>query len=132
MLDLLELHLQQRRSEMKIKSKFIKNKELAASTTNPLDYKRKTKFTDNSTLNQRLKLLDYLLEHGSITTSEAREKLDIYYPPARAFELKRDGYLISTVWHSWVSEYGIKHRIGRYVLTQKQPIERDNYSEVQL
>ena len=107
---------------MKTKTENTKNKELAASTTNPLNYIRKTNFTDNSVLNQRLKLLDYLLEHGSITTSEAREKLDIYYPPARAFELKRDGYLISTVWHSWVSKYGIKHRIGRYVLAQKQPL----------
>lgn len=102
-----------------------KNKGLAASTTNPKGKTKKIKFTDNSVLNQRLKLLDYLLEHGSITTSEAREKLDIYYPPARAFELKRDGYLISTIWHSWVSDYGIKHRIGRYVLTQKQPVNSE-------
>lgn len=102
-----------------------KNKGVAADTTTPQTAKCKTNFTDNSALNQRIKLLDYLQEHGSITTSEAREKLDIYYPPARAFELKRDGYLITTVWQSWVSEYGIKHRIGRYVLTQKQPVNSE-------
>ena len=96
------------------------NKGLAAQTVNP-EFKSPS-LHDNSSFNQCLKMFDYLLEHASISTSKAREKLDIYYPPARAFELKRDGYLISTVWQCWVSEYGIKHRIGRYVLTQKQPL----------
>ena len=100
-----------------------KNLGLVTAMTNTKTTKHSLKFNDNSTLNQRLKLLDYLLEHGSITTSEAREKLDIYHPPARAFELKRDGYLIVTLITNWTSEYGIKHRIGRYVLTQKQPID---------
>ena len=99
------------------------NKGLAAQTANPKDKITKPKFTDNSTFNQRLKMLDYLLEHGSITTSETREKLNIYYAPARAFKLKRDGYQIVTVWNSWTSEHGIKHPIGRYVLTQKQPLD---------
>ncbi|MDI1307886.1 MAG: helix-turn-helix domain-containing protein [Methylotenera sp.] len=100
-----------------------KRKGLATLTTNPKAKTTQSKFTDNSALNQRLKLLDYLLEHGSISTSEAREKLDIYYPPARAFELKRDGYQILTIWNSWTSEHGIQHRIGRYVLTQKHPLD---------
>ena len=106
------------------------NKGLDADTTNPDNTKRKPKFTDNSLHNQRLKLLDYLLERGSITTSEAREKLDIYYPPARKFELCQAGYLIEMIWDNWTSEYGTKHRIGRYVLTQKQPVEPINNSEV--
>ena len=105
-------------------------KGLAALTTNPDNTQHKPKFTDNSLHNQRLKLLDYLLERGSITTSEAREKLDIYYPPARKFELCKAGYLINTIWESWISEYGTKHRIGRYVLTYKQPVEAIINSEV--
>ena len=112
------------------KNENSKNKGLDADTTNPDNTKRKLKFTDNSLHNQRLKLLDYLLERGSITTSEAREKLDIYYPPARKFELCQAGYLIETIWDNWTSEYGTKHRIGRYVLTQKQPVEPINNSGV--
>lgn len=100
----------------------IKNKGLDADTTNPDYTNHKPNFNDNSAHNQRLKLLDYLLERGSITTSEAREKLDIYYPPARKFELCQAGYQIAMIWDNWTSEYGIKHRIARYVLTQKQPI----------
>lgn len=88
------------------------------------------KFKDNSAHNQRLKLLDYLLEHGSITTQQARELLDIYFPPARIKELRQAGYLINTVRVRWVSEYGITHSIGRYVLVRKEPLENVNLSEV--
>ncbi len=98
------------------------NKGVFASTITHKQ-SRRINFKDNSLHNQRLKLLGYLREHGSITTSQAREILDIYYPPARAFELKREGYSITTVWDSWTSEHGIKHRIARYLLTQKQPFE---------
>ncbi len=113
-----------------VKNENSQTKGLAALTTNPDTTKHKPKFTDNSTQNQRLKLLDWLLERGSITTSEAREKLDIYYPPARKFELCQAGYQIAMIWDNWTSEYGIKHRIARYVLTQKQPIETISTSEV--
>ena len=99
------------------------NKGLAAQTANPKTKTTKPNFTDNSTNNQRLKLLDWLLEKASITTKQAQTQLDIYYPPARIKELRQAGYLINTVWDSWTSEHGIKHRIGRYVLTQKQPLD---------
>lgn len=82
-------------------------------------------FNDNSAHNQRLKLLDRFFEKGSITTKQAQEELDIYHPPARIKELRQAGYLIATIWDSWTSEYGIKHRIARYVLMQKQPVESE-------
>lgn len=107
-----------------------KKNGLAALTTIPKIQTRKINLTDNSTYNQCLKLLDYLLERGSITTSEAREKLDIMSPAPRILELREAGYQIDTVWDNWTSEYGIKHRIGRYVLTHKQPLEPIKYSEV--
>ncbi len=106
-----------------------KNKGLAVAA-NPNTKTTRLNFNDNSAFNQRLKALDYLLEHGSITSSEAREKLDIYSPPARIFELRQAGYLLNTVWDNWTSEHGIKHRIARYVLTQKQPVENVIKSEV--
>lgn len=83
----------------------------------------KAKFNDNSAHNQRLKLLDWVLEKGAITTAQAREHLDIMSPAPRIMELRKAGYLIDTVWDSWISEHGIKHRIACYVLVQKQPIE---------
>lgn len=112
------------------KTKNIKKIGAAASTTTPKPKTENCNFRDNSAQNQRLKLLDYLFEHGSITSQKARELLDIYYPPARIKELRQAGYLIHRIWDSWTSEYGIKHRIARYVLVQKQPIESVNLSEV--
>jgi len=99
------------------------NKGLAAQTTNPKSKTSKSKFTDNSAQNQRLKLLDWLFEKNSITTAQAREHLDIMSPAPRIMELKRDGYLIVTIPDSWTSDHGINHKgVARYVLTQKQPI----------
>lgn len=100
-----------------------KNKGLAATTTNPKTKTTKPKFTDNSTQNQCLKILDWLFERGSITTAQAREHLDVMSPAARIMQLKQAGYLIVIAWDNWTSEHSIKHRIARYVLTQKQPID---------
>lgn len=106
------------------KCKHQKNKGAAASTTTPKNISKKANFNDNSAQNQRLKLLDYLFEHGSITTSEARIKLDVMSPAPRILELKANGYLINTVPVNWLSKHGINHKgIARYVLTQKQPVE---------
>lgn len=99
-----------------------KTKEVAVHATTTQAKTTKPNFIDNSLQNQRLKLLDYLREHGSIMNNQAREILDIYYPSASAFELKREGYLITTVWDNWTTDYGIKQLIARYVLTQHQPV----------
>ena len=107
-----------------------KKERAAASTTTHKHYKTKRNFKDNSANNQCLKLLDYLLEHNHITTKQAQEKLGIYYPPARVFTLRDNGYQIDLQWVIWVDEYGIKHRIGLYILKQKEPIESDKNSEV--
>ena len=104
------------------KPKHPKNEGLDADTTNPETKTTQYNFNDNSELNQCLKLLDYLLEHNRITTKQAQEKLGIYYPPARIFTLRKN-YLIHLDWVIWIDEHGIKHRIGRYTLMQKQPVE---------
>ena len=106
-----------------------KNKGLVALTTNPKDITKKPKFTDNSSHNQCLKLLDWLLEKSTITTDQAREHLDVMHPAGRIKELREAGYLIITVWITWISDFGIKHRVAKYVLTQKQPIQNVIESE---
>ena len=112
-------------------NKHTKKKGLAASTTNPDTTKRKMNFTENSTQNEHLKLLDWRLEKNSITTTQARNNLDIISPAARISELKKHGYLIDTVQAEWISEHGINHKgVACYVLTQKQPVETINASGV--
>lgn len=103
-----------------------KNKGVAVDATTPKNKTTKPKFTDNSLHNQRLKLLHWFFEKGAITTAQAREQLDIMHPAGRVRELKARGNNIVTVWDSWTSEHGIKHRIARYILVQKQPIQSIN------
>lgn len=80
-------------------------------------------FNNNSNYNQRLKILDWLFEKGSLTTSEAMDYLDIMSPAPQIFELRKAGYLIVTTRDKWTSGFGIKHPVGGYLLTQKQPLE---------
>ena len=105
---------------------------LAAPTTNPQNKTTTRNFKDNSATNQCLKILDWLFEKGNITTTQAREHLDVMSPAARILQLKKAGYLIIKINDTWTSNHGINHKgVARYVLTQKEPIERDNESEVQ-
>jgi hypothetical protein len=53
-------------------------------------------------------------------------------PAARILQLKKAGYQIVRLNDTWTSNHGINHKgVARYVLTQKEPIEHDNDSEVQ-
>ena len=88
----------------------------------------KENFKDNSAINQRKKLLDFMREHGSITTAQARAELDIMSPAPRIMELKRMGHNIITVWDDWTSEFDIRHRIARYVLLS--PMQSDDINSV--
>ena len=71
---------------------------------------------DNSAHTQRMALIRWLTEHGSITTIEARRNLDILMPAARVFELREMGNDIATIWTQGATDCGRKHRIARYVL----------------
>lgn len=76
----------------------------------------KSKGFSTSPQAQRSRLLTYLKAKRSITTQEAREKLDILAPAARIFELRHDqGYNITMLWDI-VDTGKAKHRIGRYIL----------------
>ena len=56
------------------------------------------------------------LSRGSVTTFEAMRHLDIYHPPARIWQLRRNGTSITTHWQTILTEARVKHRVGRYVL----------------
>ncbi len=80
----------------------------------------KINFNDNSTTNQRVKVLDYLKTHGKATVEELKTDLDVLAPPARIKELREQGHDIDTVRKYWTSEHGIKHRVGVYVFGNTQ------------
>lgn len=69
----------------------------------------------NTTHAQRNRLLAYL-HTKPIDTVTARKELDILMPAARVFELRQQGYDISTVRVDRVTDAGISHRVALYVL----------------
>lgn len=69
----------------------------------------------NSAHDQRKRLLDYLLTHGSIDTITARRELDILGVAQRIIELRKK-YRIDTVWTEQQTDCGKLHRVGLYVL----------------
>lgn len=66
------------------------------------------------------RLLVALQALGSVSTFEASRHLDIYHPPARAKELRRDGHSIITLRRQVETEAGVRHNVGVYVLSRGQ------------
>jgi len=71
---------------------------------------------NNSREGQRLAILNYLQEHGSLTTLQARDELGIMSPASRVLELREQGYRIITYWTTSEDRTGTKHREAKYVL----------------
>lgn len=70
----------------------------------------------NSRPTQVLRLIDYLMEHKSITQREARDELGIERLPSRMHELRKMGYPITGKMVDVKNRYGEKCRIKRYTL----------------
>lgn len=72
-------------------------------------------FAGNSAAAQRERLLA-ALKRGPVDTVHAYRYLDILHVPRRVFELRKQGYDISTHWTQRYTESGNSHRVGVYVL----------------
>lgn len=71
---------------------------------------------DNTARGQRKRLLDRLRQ-GPLTTTEARESLDILMPAARVHELRwQQGFNIQTHYRTIETAPGSKHTVAEYVL----------------
>lgn len=70
----------------------------------------------NSRPTQVLRLIDYLMEHKSITQREARNELGIERLPSRIHELRKTGYPITGKMVDVKNRYGEKCRIKQYTL----------------
>lgn len=63
---------------------------------------------------QRQRILERL-QHGPLTTTEARAELDIMHPGGRVLELRKKGHNIVTHWET-VDTGKARHRVASYVL----------------
>ncbi len=70
----------------------------------------------NDAAAQRSRVLTYLRRHGSLSTLDARHRLDCLHPAARVMELRWQGYDIATVWTRETTPEGFEHRVARYHL----------------
>ena len=68
---------------------------------------------------QAARLLE-ALSRFPVTTFEAMRYQDVYHCPARVMQLRKDGWRIVTQWQTVLTEAGVKHRVGLYLLEGKQ------------
>lgn len=99
------------------------NKKAAALNESAAQNKVHTKSTSNDAAAQRNRILAALRTHGSLTTLEARRRLDVLHPAARVMELRDAGFVITTVWSVDHNEVGSPHRVARYHLLSEPQAE---------
>ena len=67
---------------------------------------------------QNTKVLNYMREHGSITSLEAFTDLSITRLSGRIYDLKQDGHIIKSEMEEHVNKAGEKTRYARYSLVE--------------
>lgn len=77
----------------------------------------------NTASSQRQRILNHLRTNGSLTTFQARGRLDCMHVGMRICELRKAGHPIETVWVNELSSAGTIHRIANYVLRTKHPAQ---------
>lgn len=77
-----------------------------------------SRLDDTSLPAQRLRLLEYMRQHGSINTFEAEHLLNIMRPGARIADLRAQGHCIRTHLGTIEDAHGRKHpRVATYYLS---------------
>jgi hypothetical protein len=75
-------------------------------------------FKGNEAGAQRRRVQEVLERGFTLNTFEASRHLDVYHCPARIKELRNSGLNIVTHWVRVLTEAGVSHRIGQYLLVR--------------
>jgi hypothetical protein len=75
----------------------------------------RSNFKGTASRSQAARLLEALSRYP-ISTFEAMRYLDVYHCPARILQLRKQGHKINTHRQIVLTEAGVKHRVGLYVL----------------
>ena len=70
-------------------------------------------------MTDKVRVLDYLKAHGSITPLEALNELGCYRLGARIWDLRHDGHTIITEMEHGVDRHGEPMRYARYTLRRE-------------
>ncbi len=73
---------------------------------------------EDSKFTQKMKILDYCAEHGSITIRDAFEKLHMNSPSKRISELRKAGYDVQAVNETRTNSSGKEVRYKRYYISE--------------
>jgi hypothetical protein len=79
----------------------------------------RSQFKGTAGSSQAARLLE-ALSRFPVTTFEAMRYLDVYHCPARVMQLRKAGWRIATHWQTVITEAGVQHRVGLYLLEGKQ------------
>lgn len=74
-------------------------------------------------ITQEMRVLNYMLDNGSITSWEAIKEFGITRLSAKIFNLRRDGYFIENEWEHSINRYGDKVKYARYVLNKEKTFD---------
>ena len=73
---------------------------------------------NDSKFTQRMKILQYCKEHGSITVREAQDHFKMNSASKRISELKNAGYDYQDEWEVSINSAGEKTRYKRYYISE--------------
>lgn len=88
----------------------------AAALSGAAQKKSQLQSIGNNASAQRNRVLAALRTHGSLTTLEARRRLDVLHVAARVLELRDAGFQIMTAWAWDHTAEGSPHRVAKYFL----------------
>lgn len=74
----------------------------------------------NSYPTQCQRILDYMLDHGSITQLEALKDLGVFRLASRISEMRKNGYQITSELVQVENRYGETCRVKRYRLSRER------------
>ena len=74
-------------------------------------------------ISQETRVLNYMLDFGSISSFEAFKDLGVTRISARIFELRKRGYFIENEWEHTTNRYGDKVKYVRYTLNKEKTFD---------
>lgn len=74
-------------------------------------------------ITQETRVLNYMLDFGSISSWEAIKELGITRISARIFNLRKKGYFIENEWEYTTNRYGDKIKYVRYTLNKEKTFD---------
>lgn len=74
-------------------------------------------------ITQEMRILNYMIDNGSITSWEAIKEFGITRISARIFELRKRGFFIENEWEHTINRYGDKIKYARYVLNKEKTFD---------